>query len=48
MLAIPKAARVAHVEDIAGAGDLALTGEEIRRIDAAFPAPRKSGPLDVL
>jgi diketogulonate reductase-like aldo/keto reductase len=48
VLVIPKAARVAHVEDIAGAGDLALAAEEIRRIDAAFPAPKKSGPLQVL
>jgi diketogulonate reductase-like aldo/keto reductase len=48
VLAIPKAARVAHVEDIAGAADLALTSEEIRRIDAAFPAPKKRGPLPVL
>jgi diketogulonate reductase-like aldo/keto reductase len=37
VLAIPKAARVAHVEDIAGAGDLVLTDAEIRVIDAAFP-----------
>jgi diketogulonate reductase-like aldo/keto reductase len=40
---IPKASSVAHVQENAGAGDLALTAAEIERIDAAFPrgsAPR--------
>jgi diketogulonate reductase-like aldo/keto reductase len=37
VFAIPKAARVEHVEDIGGAGDLLLTEDEIRRLDAAFP-----------
>ncbi len=41
--AIPKAAQIAHVEENARAGELRLTDEEIRRIDAAFPAdPRQS------
>ncbi len=35
---IPKASGVRHVEENAGAGDLQLTEEEIRRVDAAFPA----------
>ncbi len=40
---IPKAAQIAHVEENAGAGELSLTDEEIRRIDAAFPSgPRRS------
>jgi diketogulonate reductase-like aldo/keto reductase len=47
-LAIPKAARIDHIEDIAGAGDLKLTPEEIARLDAAFPLPRGAGPLPVL
>jgi diketogulonate reductase-like aldo/keto reductase len=34
---IPKASKVEHVEEIAGAGDLRLTDEEIERIDKAFP-----------
>jgi diketogulonate reductase-like aldo/keto reductase len=34
---IPKAARVAHIEENAGAADLVLTGDEIRRIDTEFP-----------
>ena len=36
VLTIPKAARVAHVEDVAGAGELVLAPEDIQRIDAAF------------
>jgi diketogulonate reductase-like aldo/keto reductase len=39
VLAIPKAARAAHVEDVAGAADMVLTEDEIRRLDAAFPRP---------
>ena len=37
---IPKASGLDHVEENAGAGDLHLTEEELRRIDAAFPASR--------
>lgn len=37
---IPKAARIAHVEENAGAGDLRLTAEEVARIEEAFPPPR--------
>jgi diketogulonate reductase-like aldo/keto reductase len=40
---IPKAAHIAHVEENAHAGDLALTAEEIARIDAAFPPGRSRG-----
>lgn len=36
LFAIPKASRAAHVEDNAGAADLALTAAEVARIDAAF------------
>jgi diketogulonate reductase-like aldo/keto reductase len=43
---IPKAASLAHVEDNAGALRLALTDEDIRAIDAAFPRgkPKRSLP----
>ena len=44
VLVIPKAARLEHVEENAGAGDLVLTAEELRRVDEAFPlgrAPRE-------
>jgi diketogulonate reductase-like aldo/keto reductase len=40
MFAIPKAARVAHVEENAGGAALKLTKDEIARIDAAFPSGR--------
>ena len=34
---IPKAARAAHVAENAAAGDLVLSDDDVRRIDAAFP-----------
>jgi diketogulonate reductase-like aldo/keto reductase len=40
MFAIPKAARIPHVEENAAAGTLKLTTEEIGRIDAALPSGR--------
>lgn len=40
MFAIPKAAQAAHVEENAGATALRLTGDEIARINAAFPSGR--------
>jgi diketogulonate reductase-like aldo/keto reductase len=46
VFAIPKASRAAHAADNAAAGDLALTADEISRIDAAFPlGRRKSLPM---
>jgi diketogulonate reductase-like aldo/keto reductase len=41
LFAIPKAARVPHVEEAAGAQSLRLTDAEIARIDAAFPRARR-------
>lgn len=41
VLAIPKASKVAHAEENAGAGDLELTTKEIELIDSAFPLGRK-------
>jgi diketogulonate reductase-like aldo/keto reductase len=43
LFAIPKASSTAHTEENAKAGSLALSDDELRRIDAAFPkgaAPR--------
>ncbi len=48
VVAIPKAARVAHVEEIAGAGDLVLPEDAMRRLEAAFPVPRATGGLPML
>jgi len=46
---IPKASRVAHVEENAGTNSLTLTDEEIARIDAAYPlGPTHRGEVPVL
>ena len=37
LFTIPKAAQAAHVAENAAAGDLVLSAEDVRRIDAAFP-----------
>jgi diketogulonate reductase-like aldo/keto reductase len=47
VLVIPKAARVDHIVELAGAGDLVLTRDETRRIEAAFPCPAE-GPLPTI
>jgi diketogulonate reductase-like aldo/keto reductase len=41
LFAIPKAGRIAHVEDNAAAGGLGLSDAELARIDAAFPRGRR-------
>ena len=46
-IAIPKASRVDHVVDIAGAADLVLTRDEVAALEAAFPRPSR-GPLPML
>ena len=47
--AIPKAARIEHIEENAGAGELRLTEKEAGRIEAAFPAGRpRRGHLPTL
>lgn len=48
LFAIPKAARVTHVEDNAGAPGLRLSEAEIARIEAAFPLGRKPRGLPML
>lgn len=48
VFAIPKAGRVAHVEDNAGTLNLALSDTEIARIDAAFPRGRKPASLPMI
>ncbi|MEY4642857.1 MAG: hypothetical protein RLZZ227_2851 [Pseudomonadota bacterium] len=37
VFAIPKAVSLAHIEDNAASGELALTTDELARLDAAFP-----------
>ncbi|UZF91543.1 aldo/keto reductase [Bosea sp. NBC_00550] len=48
LFAIPKAGKVGHVEDNAGALHLALSETEIARIDAAFPLGRKPHALPMI
>jgi diketogulonate reductase-like aldo/keto reductase len=45
MLTIPKASRLEHVRENAGACDLSLDTEDIARIDEQFPAPKRRTPL---
>lgn len=41
LFAIPKSANVAHTEENAGAARLALSADELRELDAAFPLGRR-------
>jgi diketogulonate reductase-like aldo/keto reductase len=48
VVAIPKAASIAHVRDNHKALALELDAEALRALDAAFPPPKKSRPLEML
>jgi len=48
VIAIPKAARIQHVEENAAALAIALSAQELASLDAAFPAPKRKVPLDVV
>lgn len=48
VFAIPKASRIDHVRENAGAGDLRLDAEDLRRLDAAFPLPRPKRRLPMV
>jgi len=48
LIAIPKAASVAHVHENRAAADLILTPDILVQLDAAFPAPRERRPLEML
>lgn len=43
---IPRSSKAAHALDNAGAADIRLTKEDLARLDAAFPAPKRRVPLD--
>ena len=48
VVAIPKAVQPAHVRANRAAYDLALTPEDLKDLDGAFPPPRKKVPLAML
>ncbi|WP_276319125.1 aldo/keto reductase [Chromohalobacter israelensis] len=48
VIAIPKAVQPAHVEANAAAMRLALDDASLARLDAAFPAPSRKPPLDIV
>ena len=48
LFAIPKAGRVAHVEDNAAAATLALTDDDVARLDTAFPRGRRQRGVPTL
>jgi diketogulonate reductase-like aldo/keto reductase len=48
LIAIPKAATPAHVEEDREALDLHLTPEDLAELDRAFPPPDRPLPLEML
>ena len=48
IIAIPKAATVAHVEENRAALDLKLTDKDLGELDQAFPPPDEATPLEML
>jgi diketogulonate reductase-like aldo/keto reductase len=48
VIAIPKAADVAHVRDNRAALDIKLTAQDVADIDRVFPPPKKARPLEML
>ncbi|MFY0990051.1 aldo/keto reductase [Halomonas sp. C05BenzN] len=48
VIAIPKATRPEHVEQNAGVLAIQLPDEALARLDAAFPAPERKTPLDIV
>ncbi len=48
VIAIPKAAQASHVEQNAAALRVELNDDICRRLDAAFPPPKRKEPLDIV
>ena len=48
VMAIPRAGRVAHVQENRAAADLHLSASDLAALDAAFPRPGKRLPLEML
>jgi diketogulonate reductase-like aldo/keto reductase len=47
VIVIPKSGTPKHVEENRLALDISLTEEDLRKLDQAFPPPRKKVPLEV-
>ena len=48
VVSIPKASNLAHVTENAAAADLVLDAADLAMLDAAFPPPKRKGPLGML
>jgi diketogulonate reductase-like aldo/keto reductase len=48
VVAIPKAGSAEHVRENAGALDIELNDDDLRELDAAFPAPRRKTTLEMI
>lgn len=48
VIAIPKSASVAHLQENLAARDIKLSPQELAELDAAFPAPTRATPLQML
>ncbi len=46
--AVPKSSNIARLKENAAAGDISLTAQDLAEIDAAFPAPKKPVPLEMI
>ena len=46
MFVVPKASRIAHVDENLGALEIALTADELAALDEAFPPPAADAPLE--
>ena len=48
VIVIPKSSRIDHIEQNYAAQNLALSSQEIETLNAAFPAPKRPIPLQML
>ena len=48
IVTIPKATSIAHANENLGALTLKLTADDLKTLDAKFPAPTRAKPLDML
>ncbi len=48
VLAIPKSARLEHVDENRAAADIVLSAEDLADLDSASPPPSQAGPLEMI